>query len=330
MPPSTSMDQQLREIDESVNLIPGLSNDVGSLILSFVPYSHQSRLKQTCKSWCVFFSSKTLIINRMQFRCQSQLLCIFPQDPSISVPYLFDPVHLAWRRLPPLPCNPSTYSLCNFTSVSLGPYIYLLGGSQFDARSFPLDRPLPSCAASRFSLITNSWERIAPMNSPRGSFACAAVHGLNQIIVAGGGSRHSLFGAAGSRINSVERYDVARNEWLEMDGLPRFRAGCVGFVVEESGEFWVMGGYGESRIVSGVFPVDEYYKDAVVMDLKQCNENGCGGQWREVGDMWEEGQRQCLGKIVVLEDESHGTPEVFMLDKTDILRYVSQFLYLVG
>lgn len=159
------------------------------------------------------------------------------------------------------------------------------------------------------------------MISPRGSFACAAVPGLNQIIVAGGGSRHSLFAAGGSRISSVERYDVARNKWVEMDGLPRFRAGCVGFMEEESGEFWVMGGYGESRTVSGVFPVDEYYRNAVVLELKKDDDGSDGwGNWREVGDMWGEGERSRLGKIVVMEDEDHGRPEVFMLDNNDILR----------
>ncbi|XP_031252954.1 F-box/kelch-repeat protein OR23-like [Pistacia vera] len=319
----SSTQQQLMTIDESVTLIPGLPYDVASLILSFIPYSHQSRLKATCKSWCLFFSSKTLIFHRRKLSRLSHLLCIFPEDPSISSPFLFDASNLAWRPLPPLPCNPSTYSLTNFTSVSLGPDVYLVGGSHFDARSFPLDLPLPTDSAFRFNFITFSWERIAPMISPRGSFACAAVPGLNQIIVAGGGSRHSLFAAGGSRISSVERYDVARNEWVEMDGLPRFRAGCVGFMAEESGEFWVMGGYGDSRTVSGVFPVDEYYRDAVVLELKKNDDDGSHGwgTWREVGDMWGEGERTRLGKIVVMEDEDHRRPEVFMLDNNDISRY---------
>lgn len=325
MPPSSLRQQQLVATDETVTLIPGLPNDVASLILAFVPYSHQSRLKQTCKSWFLFFSSRTLVFDRHKFNSQSDLLCIFPQDPSISSPFLFDAANRACRPLPPLPCNPSTYSLCNFTSISLGPYIYLLGGSHFDARSFPLDRPLPSDSAFRFNFLTFSWERIAPMISPRGSFACAAVRSLNHIIVAGGGSRHSLFGAAGSRISSVERYDVAKNEWVSMDEMPRFRAGCVGFVAEESGEFWVMGGYGDSRTISGVLPVDEYYRDAVVMQLKKKkktddHDDGDWGTWREVGDMWDEWERSRIGKIVVMEDENRGRPDVFMLDKFDILR----------
>ena len=119
-------------------------------------------------------------------------------------------------------------------------------------------------------------------------------------------------------MSSVERYDVEKNDWVSLDGLPRFRAGCVGFLIgkgEEEREFWVMGGYGESRTVSGVFPVDEYYRDAVVMELKK------GGKWRELGEMWEAGERTRLGKIVVVDDKDNGgSPAIFMLDGSDIFR----------
>lgn len=153
------------------------------------------------------------------------------------------------------------------------------------------------------------------MLSARGSFACAAIPNSDQILVAGGGSRHTMFGAAGSRMSSVEMYDVGKDEWIALDGLPRLRAGCVGFFVRngEEREFWVMGGYGESRTVLGVFPVDEYYRDAVVMELKN------GRKWRELGDMWEEGERRQLGKIVVV-NEDPGVPGIFMLDGINIFR----------
>lgn len=155
------------------------------------------------------------------------------------------------------------------------------------------------------------------MITPRGSFACAAIPNSDKILVAGGGSRHAMFGAAGSRMSSVEMYDTKTDEWVALDGLPRFRAGCVGFFIshKDNAGFWVMGGYGESRTVSGMFPVDEYYRDAVVMDLKT------GGRWIEVGDMWEEGERRRLGKIVVIEDEDWDFPGIFMLDGAFIFRY---------
>uniref|UniRef100_A0A1J3D394 F-box/kelch-repeat protein OR23 n=1 Tax=Noccaea caerulescens TaxID=107243 RepID=A0A1J3D394_NOCCA len=314
--------------DPSLTLIPGLSNDVARLILSFVPYPHISRLKSTCKSWYAFLSSKTLISLRHRrdgnnSNTLSQLLCIFPQDPSISPPFLFDPVTRSWRSLPLMPCNPHVYGLCNFVAVALGPHVYVLGGSAFDTRSYPLDRPLPTSSVFRYNFVKSVWERLAPMLSPRGSFACAAMPGSSdKIIVAGGGSRHTLFGAAGSRMSSVEMYDVEKDEWREMKELPRFRAGCVGFMVEnekqkekeEEREFWVMGGYGGSRTVSGILPVDEYYKDAAVMDLRV---NG-GEKWRNVGDMWGEGESAKLGKIVAVDC---GKTAFFMLDRDWILRY---------
>ncbi|KAI7990113.1 F-box/kelch-repeat protein OR23 [Camellia lanceoleosa] len=304
----------------NLTLIPGLPNDLSGLILSFVPYSHHVRLKSICKSWKIFFSAKTLIhfrLKHLPISRLSHLLCIFPQDPSIASPYLFDPRNLAWCPLPPMPCNPHVYGLCNFTSISIGPHLYVIGGSLFDTRSFPIDRPSSSSSTFRFNFLTSSWDRLSPMLSPRGSFACAAVPDSDQILVAGGGSRHTMFGAAGSRMSSVEMYDIGKDEWVALDGLPRFRAGCIGFFVgnEVEREFWVMGGYGESRTVSGVFPVDEYYKDAVVMNLKN------GGKWRELGDMWGEGERRRLGKIVVVENEDWDVPDIFMLDGSDIFRY---------
>ncbi|CAF2034989.1 unnamed protein product [Brassica napus] len=299
-------------IDPTLTLIPGLSNDVARLILSFIPYPHIPRLKSTSKSWYAFLSSKTLISLRRRHDNRhrlSHLLCVFPQDPSISPPLLFDPITLSWRPLPLMPCNPHVYGLCNFAAVGVGSDLYVLGGSAFDTRSYPLDRPLPSSSVFRYSFVKMAWERLAPMLSPRGSFACAAIGG-DRIVVAGGGSRHSLFGAAGSRMSSVEVYDVARDEWREMDELPRFRAGCVGFVVEEGErEFWVMGGYCGSRTVSGVLPVDEYCNDAAVMNLDGDE------KWRLVGDMWGEGESPKLGKIVAVESV------FYMLDKEWILRY---------
>ncbi|MFS7930664.1 putative F-box domain, kelch-type beta propeller, F-box-like domain superfamily [Helianthus anomalus] len=309
----------------TLTLIPGLPDDLAALILSYLPYSHHSRVRSVSKLWNYFFTSKTLISFRRNHLHSSQLshvLCIFPDDPTFSSPCVFDPYNLAWCHLPPMPCNPHVYGLCNFTTVFHDSCVYVLGGSLFDTRSYPLDRPSSSSAGFRFDFRTNSWESICPMISARGSFACAVVPNSNQIIAAGGGSRHTMFAAAGSRMSSVEMYDIGMNEWIALDGLPRFRAGCVGFMVGNEGgggdkEFWVMGGYGESRTVLGVFPVDEYYSDAVVMELK----NGVVWKWRELDDMWEEGERRKLGRIAVIDDDNGGFPGVFMLDKSDIFRY---------
>ncbi|KAM1513026.1 hypothetical protein ACFX1Z_024512 [Malus domestica] len=74
-----------------------------------------------------------------------------------------------------MPCNPHVYDLCNITSLSIGPYLYVIGGSLFDTRSFSIDRPSPSFTVFRFDFSTSSWDFLAPMLMPRRSFACAAV-----------------------------------------------------------------------------------------------------------------------------------------------------------
>ncbi|KAK1437310.1 hypothetical protein QVD17_03101 [Tagetes erecta] len=329
-PSSSSSSLSFHPQNQTLTLIPGLPYDLAALILAFLPYSHHNKLKSICKSWKHFFSSRFLHSIRhkhIPISKISHLLCIFPQDPSVSSPYIFDPQSRAWSNLPLMPCNPHVYGLCNFVTISHNSYVYVLGGSLFDTRSFPLDRPSPSSSVFRYDFVSQTWDSLPPMLSPRGSFACAAVSksvsnsdNSGSIVVAGGGSRHTMFGAAGSRMSSVEMYDIGRNEWVALDGLPRFRAGCVGFMVgngdgDGEKEFWVMGGYGESRTILGVFPVDEYYRDAAVMRFK----NGGVGKWRGVGDMWEEGERRQLGRIAVVDDAA--SSQIFMLDKNDILRY---------
>ncbi|XP_058105588.1 F-box/kelch-repeat protein OR23 isoform X2 [Magnolia sinica] len=305
---------------ETLTLIPGLPNDISSLILSLIPFSHHARLKSTSKSWQSFLSSHQPFLVHRSIRTHGPhhptLLCIFPEDPSITPPYLFDPSRLTWTPLPLLPCSPHRYGLCNFLSVSLGPHLYVLGGSLFDARSFPIDRPRPSSSVYRLDLPSSSpfssWARLPSMLSPRGSFACAADPTSNSIVVAGGGSRHTLFRAAGTRLRSVERYDIEKDEWIQEEGLPMNRAGCVGFLVGE--EFWVMGGYGACRMVSGVFPVDEHYRDAVALNLKT-------GKWREIGDMWVDGEgSRRLGTVVLVDRVVGEMPWIFMLDGSTIFK----------
>lgn len=81
-----------------------------------------------------------------------------------------------------------------------------------------------------------------------------------------------------------------------------------------------MGGYGDFRLISGVFPVDEYYHDGAVMDLES-------GRWREIGNMWDEGERLRLGTVVVVDGVNGEASGIFMLDGDEIFRYFFFFCY---
>ncbi|RZC45071.1 hypothetical protein C5167_038013 [Papaver somniferum] len=74
-------------------------------------------------------------------------------------------------------------------------------------------------------------------------------------------------------MNSVECYNVEKDEWIALDGLPRCRAGCVGFLAgrEKKSSFglWVDMRWSNLRI-------EKWWI------------------WREIGDMWGEWERRKL------------------------------------
>ncbi|KAK1288093.1 F-box/kelch-repeat protein OR23 [Acorus calamus] len=308
--------------EQQTELIPGLPTDISTRILTQIPPHHHPRLRSTSRIWRSFFSPSSILPLRHHLLPLHlhHLLLLFPRDPSLSSPILLHLPrhrhhHLAFTHLPHLPCSPHFYALSNFLPIPLPLHrLLLLGGSRFDNRSFPPDLPVPSPDVHSFDFASSAWSPLPPMLTPRGGFACGVGAG-GVVIVAGGGSRHGLFGAGGgSRIGSVEVLDLGgRGGWEERARMPRPRAGCVGFSVGER-EFWVMGGYGDYRAVGGVLPVDMHCRDAVVYDLER-------DEWREVGDMWQEGERERLGAVAVVEGEGGArVPGVYMLDRNDIFR----------
>uniref|UniRef100_A0ACD5VPA6 Uncharacterized protein n=1 Tax=Avena sativa TaxID=4498 RepID=A0ACD5VPA6_AVESA len=304
------------------SLIPGLPDDVAAVILCLLTFPDQSRLRATSRAWRFLLSAPTLLLLRRSLRLPSRhLLCLFPTDPSLASPILLDPTApTAWWPLPPIPCSAQLYGLANFAALAVGSHLYVLGGSHFDARSYPLGHPSPSAAAYRLDLALSPhrWERLPGMHIPRGSFACAPAPG-GGVIVAGGGSRHPTFPSYGSRTNSTEWYDAATSTWHIATPMLRERAGCAGFVAHGAGhvredEFWVMGGYDGYTTVGGVVPNDVYCRDAVALGL-------WSGRWREIGNMWVEGERRRLGPMAAISADDGRVTEVFMLDGHSIFRY---------
>ncbi|KAL6646761.1 hypothetical protein ACP70R_015455 [Stipagrostis hirtigluma subsp. patula] len=306
----------------AASLIPGLPDDVAAVILCLLTFPDQSRLRATSRAWRLLLSAATLLPLRRSLRLpRRHLLCLFPTDPSLASPILLDPAApTAWWPLPPLPCSPQFYGLANFAALAVGRHLYVLGGSRFDARSFPLGHPSPSAAVYRLDLTLSRhcWERLPDMRVPRGGFACAFAPS-GGVIVAGGGSRHPTFPSNGSRTSSTEWYDATARSWRVAAAMPRDRAGCVGFVAHGAGEdgedeFWVMGGYDGYTTVGGVVPNDVYCRDAVALGL-------WSGKWREIGGMWEEGERRRLGPVATLSANDGRVTEVYMIDGNDIFRY---------
>lgn len=297
-------------------ILPGLPNDLACLCLACIPLWQHGTLKTVCKAWNGVFSGKSLFETRKRWGKCEELLCLFRDDPSITQGELFDPRSQSWTLLPPMPSDPFTYGLTNFECVSIGTGLLVIGGSLYDARSFPMDRPLPSSAVYRYDSSCSRWDRLPDMHTPRGSFACGVFEDCS-VLVAGGGCRHAQFSAGGSRLSSVEIYNALENRWSRINGLHNIRAGCVGFVLGD--EFWVMGGYGDSRTIAGILPVDEYYSDGEVMNLKT-------GSWRPLMPMWEDGERRRLGKVAIMRSGNGEPGTVYMLDGSAIFRYCTVYL----
>ncbi|EFJ13150.1 hypothetical protein SELMODRAFT_182085 [Selaginella moellendorffii] len=292
------------------NLIPGLPNDLACVCLACVPLWQHGRLRSVCRSWNAALSGDFIIQLRRKLGKGEEFLYLFRDDPSLCRGEVFDPRAQLWSTFSPMPCNPSRYSMSNFECVAAGQQLYVLGGSLFDARNFPMDRPVASSSVFKYDPVRSQWEQCQDMKTPRGSFACGIFQGC--LIVAGGGSRHAQFRAGGDRICEAEKYDLARDSWESLPGLHSIRAGCSGFFVGD--EFWVLGGYGEARTISGVLPVDEHYNDGEVFSFGS-------GSWRKLEAMWEDGERLRLGRIAVLYGDVDGLPSVFMLENSKLLRY---------
>eukprot|EP00249_Psilotum_nudum_P011935 c23478_g1_i1 orf=183-1451(+) len=295
---------------DSSRIIPGLPNDLACLCLACVPLCYHGRFKTVCKAWNVALSGRFLLDLRRAWGKSEEFLCLFRDDPSLIKAEVFDPRVQVWTLLPPMPCDPSTYGLSNFECAGVGTGLLVMGGSLFDARSFPMDRPLASSAVFRYDQVSSQWERLSDMTHPRGSFACGVSEDF--VIVAGGGSRHVQFPAEGNRLSAVERYDIKEDRWHALQDLHKIRAGCVGFLLDD--EFWVMGGYGDSRTIAGVLPVDEYYRDGEILNLKT-------GRWRKLRPMWEKGERRRLGNVAVLNGTNGRSTSIFMLEGSAIFRY---------
>nr|GEV67529.1 hypothetical protein [Tanacetum cinerariifolium] len=80
-----------------------------------------------------------------------------------------------------------------------------------------------------------------------------------------------------SRVNDERRKgrNEERNGFECEDMNPKVLSG-VCRVYGGWGAFWVLGRYGQSRTVLGVFPVDEYYRDVVVLEMKKEAETKLG------------------------------------------------------
>ncbi|KAK1266758.1 F-box/kelch-repeat protein SKIP6 [Acorus gramineus] len=157
-------------------LLPGLPDEVAITCIARVPRLFHSNLSLVSRSWHSLLRSNPFFTVRSQINASQRLLLlnIVTTHISFSQWYITDPSSTRPTNLRPLPPSPSPHTLCS-ASVSIGPTLYLLGGSLHG---------VAQNAVWVFDARVNRWSAGPTMATPRTCAAGAVVDG--KIHVFGG------------------------------------------------------------------------------------------------------------------------------------------------
>ncbi|KAL0800168.1 hypothetical protein Bca101_055343 [Brassica carinata] len=192
------------EEEEEEWIIPGLTNDVAALILSRFPRSHIRVLSQVCRRWKKFLRSEDCNDVRKLTGTMEELMCVLMEDkPGTDVYWeVFDSSGNKLGRIPNVP-NPGPRKWGYGVTV-LNEKILFIGGSMGGIAC-----PIASADVYEFSPATNSWRKLADMNTPRYNFSLAEVDGL--LYVFRGCTKY------GYPLSSYEVYNPETNQWTLED-----------------------------------------------------------------------------------------------------------------
>lgn len=128
----------------------------------------------------------------------------------------YDPYRERWIQVPKMP--PDECFMCSDKeSLAVGTELLVFGMAHI---------------VFRYSILTNSWTRADPMNSPRCLFGSTSVG--EKAYVAGGTD------ASGKILSSAEMYDSVTHTWTPLPSMNRARKMCSGVFLD--GKFYVIGG----------------------------------------------------------------------------------------
>ena len=159
----------------------------------------------------------------------------------------YDPASDRWAQKKTMP------ELKHHVGVaSLGGKVYLMGGFVWPEKGPPAWTPVAS--AWEYTPATDSWRKLAPLPSPRGALACAALEG--KVYCAGGArlpawSQRNGIGP-GSEIeqpNDLLVYDPSANAWTPKAPMPTPRNHFT--LTAAGGKLYAIGGRIGHAFVSG-------------------------------------------------------------------------------
>src|SRR5881296_2231464 len=196
----------------------------------------------------------------------------FPGWEPKQIFFRYDPAANEWSRLPSLPEGVHHPGV-----AAVGGKIYVMGG-------FTISRPaggglpawVPTSSVWVFDLAANAWSKGVPLPTPRGALTATAAgkwsplrpmltarnhHGAalidGRIYVVGGRVGSTFIIGLSTNVSTNEVYDVAKDTWSSVLGVPTARSG-VGVAVLE-GRMHVLGGEAYLNDLVGTFRTHEAY-----------------------------------------------------------------------
>ncbi|XP_004485738.1 F-box/kelch-repeat protein At1g16250-like [Cicer arietinum] len=209
-----------------------------------------------------------------------------PREPTQNVTLpnsieLYYPSINTWTNVGTIPGLIDDQVLKDFAMVSLGDFIYIIGGQichkekvhvNDDSAEF-LDEGIKVVTnVLRYNIRTNQWFNCAQLNVARYDFACTVCD--NKIFVAGGKSK--LASARG--ISSSELYDPDHDTWTQLPNLHILRYKCIG--VTWKGKVYIVGGFAERENSDVTMPSIVERSSAEVYDMEAKKWNVIGGMWQ--------------------------------------------------
>ncbi|CAM0147491.1 unnamed protein product [Urochloa decumbens] len=135
----------------------------------------------------------------------------------------YDPYRDRWIKVPKMP--PDECFMCSDKeSLAVGTELLVFGMARI---------------VFRYSILTNSWVRADPMNSPRCLFGSTSVG--EKAFVAGGTD------SMGTILSSAEMYDSETHTWTTLPSMNKARKMCSGVFMD--GKFYVIGGVANNNKV---------------------------------------------------------------------------------
>jgi hypothetical protein len=282
----SSMEQMEKknELLQSLQLIPGLPEEIALECLLKVSYKCHPCLQKVCRRWekevtdPLFYRERKKAGTTRHCVCMVQALVpeavaaagvvggegielkLGKQDAApaaATVMYgisMYDLQQRTWERLPMIPEFPQGLPLfCRL--VSLDGKLIVVGGWH------PWTWEALRCTYV-FSFSTQNWSRGADMPRVRSFFACAVMGG--SVFVAGGHDENK------TALSTADVYNVDADRWESLPDMSEERDECAGVVLH--GKLFVISGY-------GTHSQGQFRSSADVLDPST-------GSWSRRDEMW--------------------------------------------